>query len=341
MRRLIKWLVMIVVLLATTWSVWWYIGASGQEAGLAHWLEQRRDEGWQAEAASIEVTGYPMNFRLEAREIALADPRSGWSWEAPSLIAESTPDTPTRMAVTWPSRQTMAVPGDRAEIRSETMTALMDLRPGPSMELRQTSAQIRTLAIAAQSGWTAGAETVDLDIAERPEDLGPAHAYDILLDGTKLRLPKELVAQIDPTGWLRPSVDRLSVKGHAAFDDPLDRLTVEDGRLALRAATIREAGFEWGDMRLVIKGAISVNDAGYPEGDIRIEAREWRQMVRLAVSSGLIDRQTAGTVTDAVEFVTALTGTGDTLSIPLGLGGGNIKIGPFAIARAPRLAPPR
>ena len=135
--------------------------------------------------------------------------------------------------------------------------------------------------------------------------------------------------------------DTLTVKGHAAFDDPLDRLTLEQGRMAMRAASIREAGFEWGDMRLVVRGAFQVDDAGFPVGDIRIEATEWRQMIRLAESSGIIGPETARSVTQAVEFLTNLTGTGDKLTIPLGLGGGKVRIGPFAIAEAPRLAPPR
>ena len=95
-----------------------------------------------------------------------------------------------------------------------------------------------------------------LDLFEKPEDLGPPNSYDLTFESTKLKLPKEIVAAIDPTGWLKPAVDRLTVSGHAAFRDPIDRIALEEGRLALRAATIREAGFEWGDMRLVAKGAV-------------------------------------------------------------------------------------
>jgi hypothetical protein len=339
--RLLKWGVILCGVAVAGWSGWWYLGALGQEEGLETWLEQQRKRGWQAEARTVEVQGYPLDFRTEARDLALADPRNGWSWTAPLLIAESKAHQPTRIAVTWPGEQVLAVPGDRADIRSEAMMTLVDLRPGPSMELRQVTGEIQTLAILGQSGWKAGADSVALNLGERPEDLGPAHAYDLELTGVKIRLPKALVAKIDPTGWLKPSVDTLTVRAHAALDDPLNRLTVEQGRLAMRAATIREAGFEWGEMRLVVKGAFEVDDSGFPDGDIRIEAREWRQMIRLAVTSGMIDAETGASVTQAVQFVTALTGTGENLSIPLGLGGGKVRIGPFAIADAPRLAPPR
>ena len=340
MGRLLKWVLGLVLVAGLGWSGWWFAGSEGQKAGLEAWFEQQRKRGWQAEAASVDVSGFPGAFNLVAKEMALADPSTGWAWTAPEWRVDSTPDTPTRFAVTWPEAQSIAVPGDKADIRSETMTTVLDVRPGPSMELRQLAGEIRALAIKGQKGWTAGAAEVDLDLFEKPEDLGPPNSYDLEFGATKLKLPKEIVAAIDPTGWLKPAVDRLTVSGHAAFRDPIDRIALEEGRLALRAATIREAGFEWGDMRLIAKGAVQVDDRGYPVGEINIEAREWRQMIRLAVSAQIIDAEMARTVTRGVEFLTALTGGGDDLSLPLGLSGGKIRLGPLAIADAPRLAAP-
>ena len=339
--RGLKWVLGGIVLAAAGWSAWWFTGAQGQQAGVSAWLDQQRDRGWLAEAQSIDVSGYPMSFDLVAEEVALADPVTGWAWTAPDWRVSSAALAPTRFDITWPGNQRVAVPGDTADILSEQMTAVVDVRPGTALELRQVAGKIRALKISAQTGWKAGATAMNLDISERPEDLAPPNSYDLNLVGTQIDLPKELVAQIDPTGWLKPSVDSLTVTGHAAFDDPIDRLALEQGRLSLRAATIREAGFEWGEMRLVAKGSVEVDDRGFPVGEIAIEAREWRQMVRLAVSTGLIDSGTAQTVTQGIEFLTALTGGGDDLSVPLGLSGGKLRLGPFAIADMPRLAPPK
>ena len=93
-------------------------------------------------------------------------------------------------------------------------------------------------------------------------------------------------------------------------------------------------------MRLVARGAVKIDERGFPVGEISIEAREWRQMIRLAVSARIIDDGTARTITRGIKFLTALTGSGDDLSLPLGLSGGKIRLGPLAIADAPRLAPP-
>lgn len=341
MARVLKWLGAGLLLAGAGWSAWWYAGAQGQEQAIRHWLAQQENRGWQAEAGMVEVTGYPIDFRMEVRDLALTDPATGWSWRAPRLIAASKAWQPTRIAVTWPQQQSIAVPGDRATVRSARMDAVLDLRPGPAMELRELSGVIETLAIDAQSEWKVRAKSALVNVTEKPTDLAPPNSYDISVDAVDLVLPKGFVARLDPTGWLKPSVDSLRATGHAAFSSPLDRTTIEEGVLALRAVTIREAGFRWGDMELVVRGDIAVDDQGFPEGRVQVEAREWRQMIRLAQGNGVIDREIAKNITTAIEFVTALTGSGDRLSLPLGLSGGKVRIGPFAIAEAPRLAPAR
>jgi len=146
---------------------------------------------------------------------------------------------------------------------------------------------------------------------------------------------------LDPTGFLEPRIDRVTVLANAAFDQPLGRGTLERGDTALSRATIREAGFVWGEMRLTVSGAFEVDANGYPVGEIRIEAREWRQMLRLAVRAGVIGRGMADDIARGIELFTAMTGGGDVLSAPFGLSGGKIRLLAFPIADAPRFPVPR
>ena len=233
------------------------------------------------------------------------------------------------------------MPGERAELVTTRFDTLIDFRPGPSMELRETNANIAGLEIAGQTGWTAGAQTLDLRLIERPSDLAPPNSYDLKLDAKSLRLPEALVRAIDPTGLLSPAIDSVVLSGHAALADPLDRHALEDGKLALRAATIRDAGFAWGEMELAVTGSVIVDDQGFPEGELSVTARDWRQMVDLAHKSGIIGKDLADGIETALGFVSALSGGGDDLETPLTLAGGKVRIGPVPIADAPRVAPPR
>lgn len=341
MRRLYRILPVLLVVAAAGWSAWWYAAAMAQERGLKAWLAQQRERGWQAEAEAVDVSGYPTRFDLRLAGMALADPANGWAWEAPALLATSEAWAPTRVAVDWPPEQVLAVPGERATVRNAAMATLLDLRPGTALELREAATEVTGLEITSTAGWSAAAAAASIRVAERPEELAPPNSYDLRLSASQLRLPEGLIGRIDPTGWLKGNVDRVTVIGHAALARPIGLATVEEGEIALRAATLREVGFEWGEMKLVVSGAFEVDEQGYPDGAIEVEAREWRQMIRLAVSSGLIGEDTGRTIARAIEFVTALTGGGDSLSAPLNLSGGKLRIGPFAVADVPRLAPPR
>jgi hypothetical protein len=329
------------VLACIGWSAWWYLAAQAEKRGFEAWLAQQRARGWQAEAEAIGVSGYPVDVRLSVAGLALADPGTGWAWQAPALTVESKAWSPTRFSLDWPPEQVVAVPGDRATVRTATMDSLLDLRPGQALELRQAATVVTDLAVSSSAGWSAAADAAEVRIAERPEDIAPPNSYDVRVTADALRLPEGLVDRIDPTGWLESRVDRVTVIGHAALAEPIGLATIEDGEIALRAGTLREVGFEWGEMKLVLSGSFVVDEQGYPEGEIEVEAREWRQIVRLAVGSGVIGEETARTVIQAIEFITMLTGNGDSLSAPFNLSGGKLRIGPVAVADLPRLAPPQ
>ena len=61
-----------------------------------------------SEAATIDVTGFPLDFNMTATDIALADPGTGWAWQAPELRADSQATVPTRINVTWPEEHAVA-----------------------------------------------------------------------------------------------------------------------------------------------------------------------------------------------------------------------------------------
>lgn len=341
MKRILSGVFGLATLAAAAWMVWWFIGAEGQRTAFEMWLENQRERGWQAEAAKVEMSGFPGAFQLAVTDLKLSDPRNGWAWSAPTLNAESSAAAPTRIAVDWPSTQTLGTTQDNVTIEASPLKTLLDLRPGPSMELREAATDVKELTITSRSGWVGGANTVELNIIEKPEDLAPPNSYDFRGAALDVKIPRELLDNLDPTGLLEPTVEKITLTGHAAFDDPIDRSTVEESQLAVRAATIREAGFAWDDMMLVLKGSFRVDDAGYPVGKLEVEAREWRKIVQVAARSGAIGPDLAETIIGAVEFVTALSGGGPNLKVPLSLSEGAIRIGPLAIASAPRLAPPR
>lgn len=340
MMRLAKWALGLVVLGALGWWGWWSLLATGQETAIGTWFEERREAGWQAEHGDIDVQGFP--FRLDRRisDIALADPRTGWAWALPAVAVEGAAQTPTRIRVSLPEAHRLAVPGERVDITHESLSAALALRPEPALRLVSAEAESMAVKLQSQSGWTAEADVLRVRITERAPETGPENAYDLLIDAQTVDLPKPIIEAIDPTGLLEPKLDALRVEGHGAFRDPIDRHALEDGRLALAAATIKTARLTWGELSIEATGSFQVDRAGFPDGKMKLKLRNWRQMIRIARESGALGRDVIDAIEEALEFVALLAGGGDTLDVPLRLSGGKVRIGPLAVADAPRMAPP-
>ena len=335
--RIVTILIGAALLGALAWTGWWYALARGQEAALAAWFDDRIRAGWQAEHEGIGLTGFPLRLEREIAGIRLADPRTGWAWTAPWLRVESATFSPSRLEVTWPGAQSLAVPGERTDITSGAMAASLELRPELAMGLVHASAEVARLDVLARSGWTARAGRVEADIAERVNDDG----YAITFRAENVIMPEPWMARIDPTGLAGRELERITFDGAAVFDAPLDRHLIEDGRLALRAMTIRRAGFQWGRMRLEATGAIKTDDRGYPKGKIKLTARHWREIIAMARRSGAIGADMAEALTTALELIALLGGDRDELDATLKFRDGEVWIGPISIGRAWRLAPPR
>ncbi len=335
--RLIRLLAGALVLGALAWTGWWYALARSQEAALDLWFADRQRAGWQADHDGIGLTGFPFRLTREVSGIHLADPRTGWAWVAPWFRIESATFKPNRFDVTWPEKQTVAIPGERAQVASATMNASLELKPERALGLVRAAADLAALDVRSQAGWTARAGTLDAEVVQRVNDPG----YEIRFRADKVLLPEPVVARIDPLGLVSREVERLGFDGAAVFADPLDRHTIEDGRLALRQARIRRADLQWGQMRLEAKGEIDVDRDGYPVGKLDVTARHWREIIALAERSGAIGRDMAGTLTTALEVVAMLGGNRDELDATFRFSDGQVWLGPVSVGRAPRLAPPQ
>jgi len=339
--RILRILVGAIVLGALAWTGLWYLLARGQEAALAHWFDKRVGAGWQAEYSEIGLTGFPLELKREVTGIRLADPRTGWAWAAPWLKIDSAPISPTHFTVTWPREQTFAVPGERSDITADAMSARIELKPEAALGLIRLAGETAGLDIRGHSAngqdWSAGAARLRAEVAERFNDDG----YSIQFRAERALMPEPLMAQIDPLGFAGREIESASFDGSVVLAEPLDRHVIEQGRLALREASIRRAGFQWGRTQLEASGKIKVDKRGYPKGKIDVSAKNWRELVAMAQRSGAIGADMAETLTKALELVALLSGHRDKLDATLRFSDGEIWIGPVSIGRAPRVAPPR
>lgn len=331
-----KALIVLLIVAAAGWFAWWWIAAEAQKTALNAWMDERRDAGWQAEAAAIDVAGFPNRVDAELTEVALADPISGWAWNAPRLAIYQILYKPTEAIIVWPEEQRIAAPGARATVRSESMRASFAFKASEALTLERNSLEIRNGAVAADAGWTAGVDYYNHHLRPSTGDLG-VNAYEFVAEATKLRLPEFIRRVIDPSRSLPPAIDTIKIEGAAAFDTPLDRYAFEREKPQLTALTLLPSSGAWGDLALRMSGEIKADASGFAEGSFDVSAKNWEAMLDAAVASGAINKSLSDALKLGLGFVARLSGGRNTLDVALTFEGGFTKIGPVPLGPAPIL----
>lgn len=324
-----------ILIAAAAWSGYWYIGSTGANAAFNTWFEDRRAEGWVADVATLETNGFPNRFDTTFGDIALADPDTGLAWEAPFFQIFALSYKPNHIIAVWPNEQRIATPLAKYDVTSEDMRASLVTDAAATLPLDRltlTAEALSVLEIGTREPTRAEALTLAVErqpVAENSYRLG------FKADGFSPALDWRL--QIDPKGALPDTLDALSADLTVDFDAPWDINAIQTARPQPRKIDLRLAEARWGQLELQAAGEVTVDSAGIPEGEITIKARNWRDILRLAVESGAIPEGFGGTLEDGLSVMSRLAGNPKTLDIPLGLRGGRVLLGPVPIGPAPRL----
>jgi hypothetical protein len=328
-RRLIG----ILAAAAVLWSLWWIAGASALQAGLGRWLDARRAEGWVAEAATILVTGYPLDFTTTVTGLELADPDTGLAWFAPEFRFVSRAWNPVNVAAVWPAAQTVATPDERIAVEADGMEAALVLFPGPALALSSASGSLRAASMVSTLGWEARVEEAWLALDRLP---GEDNRYDLRAEVARLQPTQPLLDLLDPQGGLPRQIALLSLDATAGFDRPWDRLAVEDRRpqpVSLRLGRLKAT---WGQLDLEAAGSLQFNADGIATGEIQVRAVNWREMLALGQEAGVIPPELAGTIEGGLSLLAGVLGNPETLELPLSFRDGLVALGPIPLGPAPR-----
>jgi len=144
---------------------------------------------------------------------------------------------------------------------------------------------------------------------------------------------------IDQGGTLPEPTDTLRYDLRAALDAPLNRSTIEDARPAITNLIIRDLRGTWGELELRAKGDMEVRDA-QPQGEVAITARNWREMINLAVRSGALNADFASTVELGLGLLASTSGNANALDATLSFSGGRSFIGPIPVGPSPEIRLP-
>ena len=315
---------------ALVWSGFWGISAQMLRADINGWLEDRRAEGWQAEARDIAVTGFPLQFNTTMTAPALADPDTGFAWTAPEFTVTQGALTPGTMSVRWPSVQTVGAPGWRGDLQSDALATHLETEAAASFALVRAGLNAATLTLEDSTGNVTSLANLTAEAVRRG-----ASAYDItfLAEGVVLSAP--LLQELGPD--LPQSLERVELSMQAAFDRPWDLRAIDTARPQPTALIVDEFHARWGPMALRLSTELTIDAQGIPDGDVALRAENWRDMLGVIERAGVLPPHLVAGLSDGLRFLSGMSGNRDHLDVTLRMAGGRIFVGPLPIGPAPRL----
>ena len=324
-------LVVIFLVCALLWMVWWAFGQGAYEQGLAAWVKDRRGEGWAADYATLETRGFPNRFDTTVTEVALADPDTGIAWSAPFVQFLSLAYKPHQVIAVFPNEHRFSTPFRTVDISHEDARASLFLEPSTNLGLdraRLVATKLRAVTtrgerLSLESGRVA-AETV-------PE---PGNTYRVGAEFLGLVPTEEARRALDPGGLLPETVTRLRADAVLTFTAPWDRRAIEEARPQVRKVVLQDLSARWGTVDFRAAGELVVDEQGIPEGQITLRAEDWRKILDMAEAVGWLPLGMRSTVETGLGL---MAGPGDVLDAPLTFQGGGVSLGLIPLGDAPRL----
>lgn len=325
-----KRLLIVILVAAAAYTAYWFIGAHGLKTAFESWFEDRREDGWQADYADLSVRGFPNRFDTTFTDLAIADPSTGWAWEAPFFQLLALSYKPNSVIAVLPPESTIATPAERMTLTTSDTKASLTL--GASSRLPLQRAQLVGSDVA-----VTGAEEVSIDTLRLAAELLPGAEtdYHLGLHAEALSLPDAMIDRLAERMDLPGTIDRLHLDADVKFDRPWDLDAIESMRPQPTHIRLRLAEAEWGPLKLSATGELDIGPNGAATGEVSFKAEQWRDMLELAVAAGALPESVASSAEKALGLVAKLSGRPDTLNATLEFRDGTIYIGPVPIGPAP------
>ena len=322
----------VLILAATLWSGWWYIASSGAERGVHNWLALRQAEGWQAEAQSITRSGYPARLNLHVEGPVLADPATGVALEMDHLNLSAPAWWPGDVTLDLPNTPIrMASPDGLLTLQANAAQAVLNLHPGPSLQLEAMQATSALWQITAPEGPLLSGTDFATSMVQDADD---ATTYVFEINATDLT-PGSLLRAGLPADWPL-NFDAFTARMRVTFDTPWDRSALETRRPQPRAISIEDADIKWGPLRHRASGDLTVDNSGVPEGSVSLQVENWRQALEIAQDNGALAADFRPQAETVLGMLSGLGGDPETLNLTLTFRGGAMSLGPIPLGPAPR-----
>lgn len=327
--RWVRFVLWFVLVLGLCWAGYWFAGSRAVERAAQTWFADQKAAGLVASNDGVSVAGFADRFDLTVTNPHMADPVSGWGWQAPFAQIFAMTWKPWHLIAALPNTQVIAVPGgEKITVGSSRLRASLLMQPSMTLGFERAVVEGDALTLTSDRGWTSKMDKVVL-AAER--DATRANTLRFGADLTTLTLPDSLAQGSD----LGAVVSKMHLDAHVTLSQPID-LNVSGAQVL--DVTLTELQITWGALDLTAKGSVKPDAQGLAEGKIDLSLKGWRNLGPALVALGLIPPTNGVTVNRGLEFLAKASPDPEVIKLPLTFAEGWMNLGPLPLGPAPMLA---
>ncbi len=328
MRKLIT----LILIAAALWSGYWFVGKTAKKEVIETWLQSQKDAGWSVSYDDFSMVGFPNRFDSRFTKLTLKDPLSGLGWKAPFFNILALSYQPNHIIAIFPPNQSLDNGREEIEILSQDMVASVTFEPDTLLAVNETRVRTSDLALNGGTGWHLRADKLDLSTRQKPEI---EFAHDVFFDAENITPTQAFRSGLDPKGRLPATIEKLLFDIVLDFNAPWNRVAIESGAPEVEKITFNQMNAVWGELGLVASGDLDVLPNGTVNGTLDLKIGNWREVLALFVTSGILTEDFAATIARGLDAITAGTDDPTILEIPLILSDGLMSLGPIKLGTAP------
>ncbi|WP_168797963.1 DUF2125 domain-containing protein [Pacificoceanicola onchidii] len=317
-----KRLVFLSVALAALWAGYWFLQAHSLRGSLEAWFEERRGDGWEASYSDMSVRGFPNRLDVQFDDLILADPERGTVWEAPFFQMFSLVYSPGHWIFAWPETQSVTTRDGTYRINSEGLRASLVMEG-------DTFLRSNVEAVTLNVSGAASVAIAGLDLGVAVDEVKPR----IVRLGLNAAGIAGKAGAMGPTG----TVDAVSLRAEAAFDDIWTRDALKGARPQPTALSIPLADYRAGDVQLKATGDWDIDGKGRLDGSGTLRAENWRDLLDRAEDNGDLPGEVTAILREMFGLIAGLSGNKKTLDLTFSFDKGRIALGIIPLGKAPRL----
>ncbi|MEX0969109.1 MAG: DUF2125 domain-containing protein [Paracoccaceae bacterium] len=321
-------LLFLVILAASLWGGYWFIGASAKNIALTEWFKAQNTRGWTAQYDTLAVRGFPNRFDTTITDYLLENPYGRWGLQGEALEIAALSYKPNHAIISFQGQQTLSTPQMVVRLNARQLRASMVVEPSIDLTLERLRLEAANMEMRSGTGWQGAFDFAYLafeNVETRPLDYRfglslSAFNHGIRWQGTPPDLPR--------------LIQSIAVDSITTYDAPWDRLSFETRPPRARHISLQSFALQWGDLGITAQGEVDILADGTLDGEISLRIENVRLFIAALRAGGVLEPNLTG---GAIAGLTRLAARRNSLTLPLRFTNRRTRLGPIDLGPAPQM----